>query len=141
MVVHTGDYKIDLTPIYDEKFDLHSFAELGKNGVLLYMSDSTNAEREGYSLSERVVGATLEKLFLENKDHRIIVAAFASNVDRVQEVMNLAEKYGRRVILTGRSMVNVTDVATQIGEMKINKENIIEVDKMKNYKDSEILIL
>ena len=141
MVVHTGDYKIDLTPIYDEKFDLHSFAELGKNGVLLYMSDSTNAEREGYSLSERVVGATLEKLFLENKDHRIIVAAFASNVDRVQEVMNLAEKYGRRVILTGRSMVNVTDVATQIGEMKINKDNIIEVDKMKNYKDSEILIL
>lgn len=141
MVVHTGDYKIDLTPIYDEKFDFHSFAELGKNGVLLYMSDSTNAEREGYSLSERVVGATLEKLFLENKDHRIIVAAFASNVDRVQEVMNLAEKYGRRVVLTGRSMVNVTDVATQIGEMKINKSNIIEVDKMKNYKDSEILIL
>ena len=141
MVVHTGDYKIDLTPIYDEKFDLHTFAELGKQGVLLYMSDSTNAEREGYSLSERVVGDTLEKLFIENKDRRMIVAAFASNVDRMQEVINLAEKYKRKVILTGRSMVNVTDVATQIGEMKINKENIIEVDKMKNYKDSEILIL
>jgi len=141
MVVHTGDYKIDLTPIYDEKFDFHSFAELGKQGVLLYMSDSTNAEREGYSLSERVVGETLEKLFIKNKDRRMIVAAFASNVDRMQEVMNLAEKYNRKVVLTGRSMVNVTDVATQIGEMNINKQNIIDVDKMKNYTDGEILIL
>lgn len=141
MVVHTGDYKIDLTPIYDEKFDFHTFAELGKQGVLLYMSDSTNAEREGYSLSERVVGETLEKLFIEHKDRRIVVAAFASNVDRMQEVINLAEKYKRHVVLTGRSMVNVTDVATQIGEMKINKENLIEVEKMKNYKDSELLIL
>ena len=141
MVVHTGDFKIDLTPIYDEKFDLHSFAELGSKGVLLYMSDSTNAEREGYSLSERVVGATLEKLFIENKEKRMIVAAFASNVDRMQEVMNLAEKYKRKVVLTGRSMVNVTDVATQIGEMNVNKANFIEVEKMKNYKDSEILIL
>ncbi len=141
MVVHTGDFKIDLTPIYDEKFDFHTFAELGKQGVLLYMSDSTNAEREGYSLSERVVGDTLEKLFIENKDRRIIVAAFASNVDRVQEVMNLAEKYKRKVVLTGRSMVNVTDVACEIGEMKINRDNIIEVEKMKNYNDSELLIL
>jgi len=141
MIVHTGDYKIDLTPVYDEKFDLHSFAELGKQGVLLYMSDSTNAEREGYSLSERVVAKTLEKLFVENKERRMVVAAFASNVDRMQEVMNLAEKYNRKVVLTGRSMVNVTDVATQIGEMNINKNNIIDVDKMKNYKDSEILIL
>ncbi len=141
MVVHTGDFKIDLTPVYDEKFDFHSFAELGRKGVLLYMSDSTNAEREGYSLSERVVGETLEKLFIEHKERRMVVAAFASNVDRMQEVMNLAEKYKRKVVLTGRSMVNVTDVATQIGEMKINKENLIEVDKMKNYKDSELLIL
>lgn len=141
MVVHTGDYKIDLTPVYDEKFDLHSFAELGSKGVLLYMSDSTNAEREGYSLSERVVAKTLEKLFIENKEKRLVVAAFASNVDRMQEVMNLAEKYGRKVVLTGRSMVNVTDVATQIGEMSVNKNNIIEVEKMKNHKDSEILIL
>lgn len=141
MVVHTGDYKIDLTPVYDEKFDFHTFAELGKQGVLLYMSDSTNAEREGYSLSERVVGETLEKLFIEHKDRRIVVAAFASNVDRMQEVINLAEKYKRHVVLTGRSMVNVTDVATQIGEMKINKDNLIEVEKMKNYKDSELLIL
>ena len=141
MVVHTGDFKIDLTPVYDEKFDLHTFAELGKKGVLLFMSDSTNAEREGYSLSERVVASTLEKLFIENRDRRMVVAAFASNVDRMQEVMNLAEKYKRKVVLTGRSMVNVTDVATQIGEMTVNKNNIIEVDKMKNYKDSEILIL
>ncbi|MCQ2564408.1 MAG: ribonuclease J [Clostridia bacterium] len=141
MVVHTGDYKIDLTPIYDEKFDFQSFASLGEQGVLLYMSDSTNAEREGYSLSERVVGETLERLFVENKDRRMIVAAFASNVDRMQEVMNLAEKYKRKVVLTGRSMVNVTDVATQIGEMKINKDNIIEVEKMKNFKDSELCIL
>ncbi|MBO5954387.1 MAG: ribonuclease J [Clostridia bacterium] len=140
-IVHTGDFKIDLTPVYDEKFDLHSFAELGKKGVLLYMADSTNAEREGYSLSERVVAKTLEKLFVENKDRRMVVAAFASNVDRMQEVMNLAEKYKRKVVLTGRSMVNVTDVATQIGEMSVNKNNIIEVEKMKNYKDSEILIL
>lgn len=141
MVVHTGDYKIDLTPVYDEPFDFHTFADLGKQGVLLYMADSTNAEREGYSLSERVVSATLEKLFIENQDRRIMVAAFASNVDRMQEVMNLAEKYKRKVVLTGRSMVNVTDVATQIGEMHVNKENIIEVEKMKNFKDSEILIL
>ncbi len=141
MVVHTGDYKIDLTPIYDEPFDFYSFAELGKQGVLLYMSDSTNAEREGFSLSERVVGSTFEKLFAENKERRIVVAAFASNVDRIQEIMNLSEKFGRHVVLTGRSMVNVTDVATQIGEMKINKNNIIEVEKIKNYKDSELLIL
>jgi len=141
MIVHTGDYKIDLTPVYDEKFDFHSFAELGKKGVLLFMSDSTNAEREGYSLSERVVSVTLEKLFLENKERRMVVAAFASNVDRMQEVIHLAEKYNRKVVLTGRSMVNVTDVATQIGEMQINKQNIIEVEKMKNYKDSELLIL
>lgn len=141
MVVHTGDYKVDLTPVYDEKFDLHTFAELGKQGVLLYMADSTNAEREGYSLSERVVASTLEKLFIENKERRMVVAAFASNVDRMQEVIHLAEKYGRRVVLTGRSMVNVTDVATQIGEISINKQNIIEVEKMKNFKDSEILIL
>lgn len=141
MVVHTGDFKVDLTPVYDEKFDLHTFAELGKKGVLLYMADSTNAERNGNSLSERVVAQTLEKLFIENKDRRMVVAAFASNVDRMQEVMNLAEKYKRKVVLTGRSMVNVTDVATQIGEMTINKSNIIEVEKMKNYKDSEILIL
>jgi len=105
------------------------------------MCDSTNAEREGYSLSERVVAKTLEKLFVENKEKRLVVAAFASDVDRMQEVMNLAEKYGRKVVLTGRSMVNVTDVATQIGEMSVNKNNIIEVEKMKNYKDSEILIL
>ncbi len=141
MVVHTGDYKIDLTPTYDEHFDLHSFAELGKQGVLLYMSDSTNAERPGYSLSEKVVGETLDRLFIQNKDRRMVVAAFASNVDRMQEVMNLAEKHKRKVVLTGRSMVNVTDVATQIGEMKINKANIIEVEKMKNFKDGELLIL
>ena len=141
IVVHTGDFKVDLTPVYDEKFDLHTFAELGKKGVLLYMADSTNAERAGNSLSERVVAQTLEKLFIENKDRRMVVAAFASNVDRMQEVMNLAEKYKRKVVLTGRSMVNVTDVATQIGEITINKSNIIEVEKMKNYKDSEILIL
>ena len=141
MVVHTGDFKIDLTPIYDEKFDFHSFAELGKKGVLLYMSDSTNAEREGYSLSERVVGQTLDKLFMENKDRRIVVGSFASNVDRVQEVIALAEKYKRKIMFAGRSMVNVTDVASQIGEMKLNRENIIEADKLKNYKDGEILIL
>ena len=141
MVVHTGDFKVDLTPVYDEQFDLHTFAELGKKGVLLFMSDSTNAEREGHSLSERVVSETLEKLFIKNKERRMVVAAFASNVDRMQEVMNLAEKYGRKVVLTGRSMVNVTDVATQIGEMKVNKNNFIEVDKMKNYKDGEILIM
>ena len=141
MVVHTGDFKIDLTPIYDEKFDFHSFAELGKKGVLLYMSDSTNAEREGYSLSERVVGQTLDKLFMENKDRRIVVGSFASNVDRVQEVIALAEKYKRKIMFAGRSMVNVTDVASQIGEMKLNRENIIEADKLKNYKDSEILVL
>ena len=141
MVVHTGDYKIDLTPIYDEPFDFYSFAELGKQGVLLYMSDSTNAERPGMSLSERVVGQTLDKLFNENKDRRIIVAGFASNVDRVQEVIHLAEEHNRKVVLVGRSMVNVTDVATQIGEMQLNRANIIEVEKMKNYKDSEILIL
>ena len=141
MVVHTGDYKIDLTPVYDEKFDFHTFARLGEEGVLLYMADSTNAEREGYSLSERVVASTLEKLFIEHKERRMIVAAFASNVDRMQEVMNLAEKYNRKVVLTGRSMVNVTDVATQIGEMSVNKANIVEVEKMKNYKDSELLIL
>ena len=141
MVVHTGDFKIDLTPVYDEPFDFQTFARLGEEGVLLYMSDSTNAEKEGYSLSERVVSKTLDKLFEENKDRRIVVGSFASNVDRVQEVLNLAEKHKRHVVLAGRSMVAVTDVAATLGEMKLNRENIIEVEKMKNYKDGEILIL
>ncbi len=141
IVMHSGDFKVDLTPVHGERIDFHRFAEYGNKGVLLYMADSTNAERAGYSLSEKAVSNTFEDLFDEHADERIIIATFASNVHRLQEIMNIAERHGRKITFTGRSMVNVTDVATKVGEMKVNKSNIVDIDKLNNYADKEICII
>lgn len=141
MVVHSGDFKIDLTPVHGDRIDFHRFAEYGNQGVLLYMADSTNAEREGYSMSEKVVSNTFEELFDEHAEERIIIATFASNVHRLQEIMNIAERHGRKIAFTGRSMVNVTDVATKVGEMKVNKSNIVDIDKLNKFQDKELCII
>lgn len=141
IVMHSGDFKVDLTPVHGERIDFHRFAEYGNKGVLLYMADSTNAEREGYSMSERVVSNTFEDLFDEHSEERIIIATFASNVHRLQEIMNIAERHGRKIAFTGRSMVNVTDVATKVGEMKVNKSNIVDIDKLNKFQDKEICII
>jgi len=140
-VIHSGDFKIDYTPVQGSILDMHRFAEYGSKGVLLYMSDSTNAERAGFSMSERVVSNTFEELFNENKDSRIIIATFASNVHRLQEIMNIAERHKRKVVFTGRSMINITDVATKIGEIQINKSNILDIEKIKSCADNELCII
>ncbi|MBQ8431189.1 MAG: ribonuclease J [Clostridia bacterium] len=141
VVVHSGDFKIDYTPVQGNILDLHRFAEYGSKGVLLYMADSTNAERPGFSMSERVVSNTFEGLFDEHKDRRIIIATFASNVHRLQEIMNIAERHKRKVVFTGRSMVNVTDIASKNGEMVVNKGNILDIEKIKNCADNELCII
>ena len=141
VMVHTGDFKIDYTPRNNNYTDLTRFAELGKKGVLLLTSESTNVEREGYSLSEKAVGKTLDDLFAKYNDSRIFVATFASNVYRLQELLDLAEKYKRKVTFTGRSMVNVTETAYKIGELKFNRDLFIDIDKIGNYRDNELLII
>ena len=141
VVFHTGDYKIDLTPINGETMDLPRIAEIGKNGVLLLMADSTNVERPGYTMSETVVGDALNNLFSENEDRRLIIATFASNVQRLQQIIELAGKYKRKVALSGRSMNNIVEAATRIGELTIEKDILIDIDKIKNLKDSELVII
>lgn len=141
MVVHTGDFKIDYTPISGETTDLTRFGEIGKKGVQLLLCESTNVEKQGFSMSEKTVGATLDKLFNENKDYRLIIATFASNIYRLQQVLDLAVKYGRKIVFTGRSMVNISETAMKIGELRFDKGNIVDIDKMKNYKPSEICVL
>lgn len=140
-MVHTGDFKVDFTPLNNNFTDLTRFAELGKKGVLLLTSESTNVEREGYSLSEQKVGKTLDNLFEKYKDDRIFVATFASNVYRLQELLDLAKKYGRKVTFTGRSMQNVTETSYKIGELKFDRNLFIDIDKVNFYKDSELLII
>lgn len=140
MIVHTGDFKIDFCPIKDEPLDLNRFAEIGNQGVLLYMADSTNADRPGYSLSESVVKHTMEQLFEEHKDRRIIVATFASNLHRLQEIMRIAGQHKRKVMFAGRSMIANTDVAAKIGEMEVDKKNIVDIDKVNKLADNEVCI-
>ena len=141
MMVHTGDFKVDFTPINGNYTDLTRFAELGKQGVLLLTSESTNVEREGHSLSESKVKQTLDELFDKYKDKRLIVATFASNVYRLQELLDLAEKYKRKVTFTGRSMVNVTETSYKIGEIKFNRNNFIDLDDVNKYPDNEVLVI
>ena len=141
LMVHTGDFKIDYTPLNNNFTDLTRLAELGKQGVMLLTSESTNVEREGFSISEKKVGKTLDDLFAKYKDNRIFVATFPSNVYRLQELLDLAEKYGRKVTFTGRSMVNVTETAYKIGELKFNRDLFIDIEKVNCYKDSELLIV
>ncbi|MCC8051055.1 MAG: ribonuclease J [Clostridiales bacterium] len=141
VVVHTGDFKVDYTPVYGDAIDLQRFAEIGKKGVLALMCDSTNAERPGFTASERTVGKTFDHLFSENTTHRIIIATFASNVDRVQQIINTAYKYGRKVVIEGRSMVTVISTASELGYINIPEHTLIEIDEMKNYTDEQLVLI
>ena len=140
-VVHTGDFKVDYTPVFGDAIDLQRFAEIGKKGVLALMSDSTNAERPGFTQSERTVGATFDRLFAEHSNTRIIVATFASNVDRVQQIINTSYKYGRKVVVEGRSMVNIISVASELGYLNVPENTLIETDQLKNYPREKTTII
>ena len=141
LIYHSGDFKIDLTPVAGEPIDLKRIAELGNEGVLLYMGESTNIERQGYTMSETVVGTTLDHLFAENSTRRLIIATFASNVHRLQQIIDTAVKYKRKVALSGRSMFTVVETAMKIGELKIPDGVLIDIEKTKNLFDYELLIL
>ena len=141
ILVHTGDFKVDYTPVFGEAIDLQRFAELGKKGVLALMCDSTNVERPGFTMSERTVGKTFDNIFAENQDHRIIVATFASNVDRVQQIVNSAYKYGRKVVVEGRSMVNIITVAQELGYIRIPDNTLIDIEELKNYPDEKTVLI
>ena len=140
-IVHTGDFKIDYEPIDGEMTDLPRLGEIGKRGVNLMLCESTNVCRKGYSMSEKSVGRALEEIIKTHAQNRIIVATFASNIHRLQQIMNLAEKYKRKVAFTGRSMINVTDVAYKLGELKFDRDNIIDIEKVDKCDDKEILII
>lgn len=141
IIVHTGDFKIDYTPVFGDPTDLARFGELGKKGVLALMSDSTNALRQGFTMSERTVGKTFDHIFAENTTHRIIIATFASNVDRVQQIINSAYKYNRKVIVEGRSMVNIINTAGELGYLNIPENTLIDIEQMKNYPDEQIVLI
>lgn len=141
IIVHTGDFKIDYTPVFGQSIDLQRFAELGKKGVLAVLMDSTNAERPGFTNSERTVGKTIDHIFDEHRRGRIIVATFASNVDRVQQIINSAYKFGRKVIVEGRSMVNIISIASELGYIQIPNDTLIDIDHMRNYPDDQLVLI
>ncbi|MDD5948649.1 MAG: ribonuclease J [Lachnospiraceae bacterium] len=141
VIVHTGDFKVDYTPVFGDVIDLQRFGELGKKGVLALMCDSTNVMRPGFTPSESTVGKTFDNLFQENKDHRIIIATFASNVDRVQQIINSAYKYGRKVVIEGRSMVNIITTADELGYINIPDKTLIDIEHMKNYTDDQLVLI
>ncbi len=141
IIVHTGDFKVDYTPVFGGVIDLQRFGELGKKGVLALMADSTNVERPGYTPSEKTVGKTFDHIFDDNRNHRLIIATFASNVDRVQQIINSAYKYGRKVIVEGRSMVNVINIASELGYLKIPDNTLISIDEAKEYPDEKLVYI
>ncbi len=141
IVMHTGDFKVDYTPVFGDAIDLQRFAEIGKKGVLALLCESTNAERPGFTMSERTVGRVFDNIFNEHRSTRIIIATFASNVDRVQQIINSAYKYGRKVVVEGRSMVNVIGTASELGYLKIPENTLIEVDQLKNYPDDKVVLI
>ena len=141
IVIHTGDFKVDYTPVFGDVIDLQRFAEIGKKGVLALMCDSTNAERPGFTNSEKTVGRTFDNIFAEHKDTRIIIATFASNVDRVQQIIDSACKYKRKVVVEGRSMVNIIKTAMELGYINIPDHTLIEIDQLKNYPDKDTVII
>lgn len=140
-VVHTGDFKIDYEPIDGVMTDLPRLGEIGRKGVSLLLCESTNVCRKGYSMSEKSVGRTLDEIIKNHADNRIIVATFASNIHRMQQIMDIAEKYKRKIAFTGRSMINVSEVAMKIGELSFNRENIVDIEKVDKLDDKEILIM
>jgi len=141
IVVHTGDFKVDYTPVYGDAIDLQRFGELGKKGVLALMCDSTNAERPGFTQSEKTVGKTIDELFAEHDKQRIIIATFASNVDRVQQIINSAHKYDRKVVVEGRSMVNVIATASELGYLNVPDNTLVDIDMIKNYPDEKTVLI
>lgn len=141
VVVHTGDFKVDYTPIDGEIIDLQRFAELGKEGVLLLMSDSTNAERKGFTMSEKNVGKVFEKIFEDTPKNRIMVATFSSNIHRIQQVINAAYMYGRKVAIIGRSMVNAVKTASELDYLWVPPRTLIDINEAKNYQDNQLVII
>lgn len=141
VVVHTGDFKVDYTPVFGDAIDLQRFAEIGKKGVLALMCDSTNAERPGFTPSEKTVGRTFDTLFSDHKNTRIFVATFASNVDRVQQIINTAYKFGRKVVVEGRSMVSIIETAASLGYLNIPDKTLIDVEHLKNYPPEQQVII
>ena len=140
-IIHSGDFKVDHTPVFGDPIDLQRFAELGKQGVLALMADSTNATREGFTMSEKSVGRTFDTIFAEHKKSRILVATFASNVDRVQQVINTAYQHGRKVVVEGRSMVTIIGLAQELGCIKIPKGTLIDIEELKNYPEHKTVII
>jgi len=140
-IVHTGDFKVDYTPVFGEAIDVQRLGEIGKKGVLALLCDSTNVLRPGFTMSERTVGKTLDNIFAENSRHRIIVATFASNVDRVQQIINSAVKYGRKVVLEGRSMVNIMTTASELGYITFPDNILIDIEQMRNYPDEQLVLI
>lgn len=141
IVIHTGDFKVDYTPVYGDPIDLARFGALGEKGVLALMCDSTNAERPGITNSERTVGKTFDSIFSDHTKERIIIATFASNVDRVQQIINSAYKYGRKVVVEGRSMINVINTAQELGIIKVPENTLIDIDMLSNYPDDKTVVI
>lgn len=141
IVVHTGDFKVDYTPVFGDAIDLQRFAEIGRKGVLALMCDSTNAERPGFTMSEKTVGAAFDRIFAEHQSRRLIIATFASNVDRVQQIINSAAKYGRKVCLEGRSMVNVIGSAVELGYVDDSAHTLVELDQLQNYPPEKTVLV
>lgn len=141
VIFHTGDFKVDYTPVFGEPIDLQRMGEIGKKGVLALLCDSTNVMRPGYTMSEKTVGKTFENIFDENKKNRIIVATFASNVDRVQQIINAACSHGRKVAVEGRSMVNIINVAGELGYIQIPDGTLIDTEEIKKYPDDQVTII
>ena len=141
IVVHTGDFKVDYTPVFGDAIDLQRMAEIGKKGVLALLCDSTNAERPGFTMSERTVGTTFDRIFAEHRKQRLIIATFASNVDRVQQIINSADKYGRKVCLEGRSMVNVIGTAIELGYIEDSGNTLVDLDQLKDYPPEKVVLV
>lgn len=141
IVIHTGDFKVDYTPVYGDPIDLARFGALGEKGVLALMCDSTNAERPGITNSERTVGKTFDSIFSDHTKERIIIATFASNVDRVQQIINSAYKYGRKVVVEGRSMINVINTAQELDIIKVPENTLIDIDMLSNYPDDKTVVI
>ena len=141
ILLHTGDFKIDYTPVFGEPADLQRLAELGKKGVLAMLCESTNATKPGFTMSERTVGKTFDTIFNEHRNNRILVATFASNVDRVRQIINSAYKYGRKVVIEGRSMVNVIGTATELGYIKIPEGTLIDIDQIEAYRPEQTVLI
>ena len=141
IVVHTGDFKVDYTPVFGDAIDLQRFAEIGRKGVLALMCDSTNAERPGFTMSERTVGRTFDTIFSEHRNERLIIATFASNVDRVQQIINCAHRFGRKVVVEGRSMVNIIATASELGYLNIPENTLIDINQMRSYPAEQMVLV